>query len=218
MANSTEKFNIVYNNYPEEFNISQRRNAKYWKKGEKPTKKLIEEIEKGISFYKRKNDKDKTEYLFNSLTRSFVVKNIKTVGTPRVQVINSQLFYEGGMGSEWKRSAIKDFLKFYFTPDIVRKLPEKIFTRQGEYIHFEYIFYYPFKKRKEENKKYQDYINHFYIRAKVFEDTIVGLGIIADDNADIVRGGYGRYVEVNTEEERRLEIKIHFCKNNQRIS
>jgi hypothetical protein len=145
------------------------------------------------------------------------VKNKAIAGTPLFKMINSQDVWESGSGMEWHIRKLKDMLTAYYTPNIVRQLPERIVTPDKRtFIHLEYIFFYPFVCR--EPRTYQDYLNHFYVRGKIFEDTLVKLGVIEDDSPQFLRGAYARYVNVNSEEDRRLEIKIHFCKNGQRIS
>lgn len=210
---TTERFNCIFQQYPEQIQLSKSQRPKYWEHKDKDRlpKKVADRLFKGeISWQNYKG----VLRLYDDAEKAFVIKNIKVAGTPRVKMINSQTIWQGG--NEWERKAIAEMLHGYFAPGIVRQLPEEIFTPSPDiFIHFEYIFYYPFEARKE--REYQDYINHAYIRSKVFEDTLVELKIISNDGPRYVRGGYARYVNVATEADRRMEVKIHFCKNGQRI-
>jgi hypothetical protein len=198
--------------------LSNSRRAKYWfvddqKKG-KIGVKLTAGIESGKYVFQPKGRNNKLT-LFDVEKGIYVVRNPRSVGTPKIIPINSQIVWESGNTNVFSIRATKHFLAEWFGPGIVRQLPDKIFTGVGEFIHLEYIFYYPFDARKW---PYQDYINHWYIRGKVFEDTLVAKGKIPDDSPQFIRGGYARYVNVPNEEDRKLEIKIHFCKNDERIS
>lgn len=210
---TTERFNVIFQQYPERILVSKKRRATYWEQKDKESlpKYLLKDLaEKKLSwqYYKGKG-----LCLYNDAERSFVIKNAKVAGTERYWTINSQKIWEG---DQWMRQKAAEALHEYFGPGIVRQLPEEIFPPSPDvFLHFEYIFYYPFTARKE--GEYQDYINHAYIRSKAFEDTLVSLGVIKDDGPRYVRGGYARYVNVATEVDRRLEVKIHFCKNGQRI-
>lgn len=219
---STEKFNCVFRDYPETIELSKKRRAKlYLKSKGGPSPALPKKIQTAISagqmewIAKPVKSNPNQEALYDRETKEFVVKNIKTVGTPRVITINSQIAWESGSGSEWTIRALKVHLAAWFTPLIVQQLPEKIIPGPGKYIHLEYIFYFPFTER--DPRLYQDYLNHWFIRGKVFEDTLVALHIIPDDGPKYIRGAYPRYVNVETEAERRLEVKFHFCYNHQRI-
>lgn len=212
---TTERWNCLFKHYPEHVELSKARRGKYWDINSihKVGKGLLKRIENKECVMKPKGVNNKL-YLFDTVANEFVLRNKKSVGTPHIVPINSQMVWEGGNTNVFRMRTTKNFLHEWFKPGIVRQLPEKIMPGNGYFIHLEYIFYYPFSCR---TGPYQDYINHLYIRAKVFEDTLVSLGVIEDDSPRYLRGGYGRYVDIPTEEDRRLEIKIHFCKNNQRI-
>lgn len=215
MNQSTERFNCVFPNYPEEIKLSNARRKKYWKAGQKLTDALQKKFDESKVVYKQHKSGD--ILLWDKETNEFILKNPKAVGTPRIEKINGQIVWQSGGGNEWKIRKLKDYLSEWFRPGIARRLPEQIFTPSPDiFIHFEYIFFFPFQERHPET--YQDYLNHAYIRSKVFEDTLVDMGVIPDDSPRYLRGGYCRYVNVPSEEDRRLEVKIHFCKNNQRIS
>lgn len=210
---TTERFNCIFQQYPERIQLSKKQRAKYYEEtsaGLLPVK-LAKRVLLGELSWQLK---DRKKCLYDNAAQSFVIKNSKVAGTPKIRSINSQDIWTG---DPWLRKALATELHAYFAPGIIRQLPEEIFTPSPDtFIHLEYIFYYPFQAREE--REYQDYINHAYIRSKIFEDTLVELKIIKNDGPRIVRGGYARYVNVPTEVERRMEVKIHFCKNNQRIN
>jgi hypothetical protein len=213
MVMGTEAYNIVMPLYKEEFQYTMSRRPTYWGVKDKLPKYIVTGLEKG-DFAWKKNSKGLT-LLFDVVANEFVVKNSKSVDKPRMLSINSQILWSGGTGSEWKRTKIKDLLRAEFVTYIARQLPLKLFAPKGKFIQIEFVFFYPFKSK---TRMYQDYINHWFIRQKVFEDTLTDMKVIEDDNPNILRGGYGRYVDIEDPAERRLEIKIHFCNNYERIS
>lgn len=219
---STAKFRVVLKDYPEQFQISEKRKAKYYHKDVTPLKAkfLLEGIKSGRYVWRLKTQAA-GECLYDTEIDEFVIRNPKAAGTPRILTINSQLLWAAGGGSEWTRQAIEKFLTGWFSPAIARQLPEKIWLRDHEFIQLEYIFYYPFDIGMNDNaqwRKYQDYINHCFIRAKIFEDTLVKMKVIPDDSPMHVRGSYMRYVAINPDQERSMHVVIHFCKNEEIIS
>ena len=218
----TEKFNCVFEQYPETVQLSAKRRAQYFTALTNTfLPPLAKKYEKGIQMgkytWEKKPTKEKPKQvaLYDREKMEFVIKNSKTVGTPKIITINSQIAWESGKGSEWTIRAVKDVLKLWFTPLIIKQLPPQIEPGMDKYIHLEYIFYFPFTQR--DPRLYQDYLNHWFIRGKIFEDCLVYLGIIPNDGPKYVRGAYPRYVNIDSEEERRLEVKVHFCRNNERI-
>lgn len=209
MVKTTERFNVVIPHYLETVQYTKSRKPVYWKETDKLPKYIVEGLAKGIYRWDKKNGKT---VLFENILA--VVKNSQSVNKPRMLSVNSQHFWSGGNESEWKRIRIKENLMAQFVPYIGRQLPLKLYAPKDQFIHFEYIFYYPFGDKPN---LYQDYINHFFVRAKIFEDVLVSMKVIDDDNPSIVRGGYGRYVAIDDPNERRMEIKIHFVTNEDRI-
>lgn len=216
----TSQFRVIFRDYPESFEISKSRRAKYYHRHTAITAKYLKEgIKTGKYVWKLKTT-HAGECLFDTETEEFVLKNPRAVGTPKGQVINSNILWAAGAGSEWTRQAIEKFLTGWFSPGIARQLPEKIWLKDFQFIHFEYIFYYPFKQNMKDNsewRQYQDYINHCFIRSKVFEDTLVKMKVIPDDSPMYVRGAYMRYVAIPEDQERHMDVVIHFCRNNQSI-
>lgn len=219
---TTEKFNCVFEEYPETVQLSAKRRAQYYTalfKGILPELpvKYQKAITLGRMSWEKKPTKTKPKQvaLYDREKKEFVIKNSRTVGTPKIITINSQIAWESGKGSEWTIRAIKDSLKAWFMPQMIKQLPPQIEPGMDKYIHLEYIFYYPFTQR--DPRLYQDYLNHWFVRGKIIEDTMVYLGIIPNDGPKYLRGAYPRYVCVDSEEERRLEVKVHFCRNNERL-
>jgi hypothetical protein len=187
--------------------MSQSRNPKYYREGDPLPKYLQEKVNAGLTTYAPLNSKSKTIVLWVNGERA--IKNTKSVGTPRYQPINSQLIWQG---DEWYRMKLRNTLHDYFVPGIERQLPETIIIPNGLFIHLEYVFYYPLQDKVA--SQIQDILNHAYVRMKTFEDALVTCNRIPNDNVRYVRGAYCRYVDFHT---RLLEIRIHFCKNNQTL-
>lgn len=213
---STERYTLVMHQYAETFHVSEKQRAKFYRLNEKLPKRMQARLDAKELEYRTHLGTGKI-FLYNSKEHCFIDKNIKNTGKPKISSINSQIFWESGSGGEWTRVKIKAVLNAMFEPMVKEQLPVSIVPEKGTFLQLEYIFWYPFGIRRSTGTPYQDYINHFYVRGKVFEDVLTKMKVIKDDNPDILRGAYARYVNVETEEERRLEIKIHFCKNEQRI-
>jgi hypothetical protein len=229
ITKGTEAFNMVVQQYPLKYTVAESRMKKYYFKElaasgmpdipveamdipQYAKKKLKEGIFSWVFMTRTVGgQRVRKEALFNTVTNEFVLKNPRTAGTPRILPINGQDFWSSGEGQQWNRSKLKEFLYDYYASRIVQQLPEGIWAPKGSFIHLEYIFYFPFKIY--EANDVQDLDNHSYPYVKVFKDVLQTLGVIKGDDFRYVRGDYSRYMEVETEEERRLEIKIHFCEN-----
>lgn len=143
----------------------------------------------------------------------FVIANPKAVGTERWSRINGQDIWNGNI-QEHTRAKLKDFLTYFFTPHIKQQLPEGIWAPKDHFIQTEFIFYCPFSLLKHEDHA-ADIDNHAYPYVKAFHDTLVEMQVIKGDSPKHIRGYYAHYIEVDTEAERRMEVKFHFCKNEQ---
>jgi hypothetical protein len=209
---STEKFNIIFKLYPEEIEISKKRREIWYHRseGDDLPAYILKDYRDGNS---TKYGLDKDDFFIDKTTGAKLVRNKKTAGKPSVFKINGQYIWDGSV-DRFKRAKLKTFLQEYFSPSIVRNLPETVFTKAGYYIQLEYIFYVPLALR---NWTSQDLDNHSYPYIKSFNDTLVTMTTIPDDGPRILRGCYARYVDIPNEDDRRLEIKIHFCENNQRL-
>lgn len=214
---STERFNIIFQQYPEEMELSKEKRTIYLhlSEGNKLPKNVTDSLSIGYKVATFRYYTDKIGWIYHTKDDQKVIRNKKSAGKPNMLKISGQSIWNESV-SRWTRNNLKKFLTDYFTPFIVRQLPEKIESqRPNIYYHFEFIFYIPVSLRGY--SKIQDIDNHAYPYVKGFMDTITLLKLIPDDSAQYFRGYYPRYVECMTEEERRLEVKIHFCANNENI-
>jgi hypothetical protein len=212
---STEKFNLIFKAYPEEIQLSKNKRAIWIHISEKEgipkyiTKEITTKGAEGKYYY------DSQGWVVERESNEKVIRNVKSAGKPNMRKINGQAIWDGSV-DRYARNNLKLFLTEYFTPTIVRHWPETIFTsRADKYFHIEFIFYMPIKLRGY--VKIQDVDNHAFPYTKSFADTLVQLKVIPNDNAAYYRGLYSRYVDIPTEEDRRLEVKLHFCDNNERL-
>lgn len=221
---NTEAFNIIIPNYPEEILISKSRREKYWlpKDSKNLPQKHLKGIVDGTLDWKMvrtsKTGKKEEMRLIDRSTGEHIVKNPVSAGKPRTQRISGQIFWEGGEGSEWTRQKVKKALTAYFSPAIARQLPPTIFTKPEHFIQLEFIFYYPLTLIYQEKRIPQDDDNHAFPYIKAFRDTLEMMGVISSDGPTVLRGSYARYVDIPIKEDRRLEVKFHFCKNAQAIT
>lgn len=215
----TEKFNVIFQNYPTTYTLSNSRLIKYIEPVHLPklSNKAKSLIESGQYIWKRHNTrKGKPECLFNVTTQEWVARNPKTAGTPRIIPISGQDFWSSGEQQQWNRIKLKEQLMEYFIPRIRTQLPESIWMPVGMYMHIEYLFFRPLLEHDiVVDKKIQDLDNHAFPYMKIFKDTLQYLEIIKNDDPRYIRGMYPHYVHIDNEEERRLEVKIHFCHNDQ---
>lgn len=209
---STEKFNLIFKLYPEDIQLSKKKRELWYHRseGDSLPKRILESYRDG------KNDTytlDEEGWVIIRKTGEKVIRNFKTANKPNMQKISGQSIWSGEV-SRFARNKLKIFLTEYFTPGIIRQWPEAIFTTADKAFHFEFIFYFPLQLR---NATAQDIDNHSYPYTKAFMDTLVQLKIITDDSPKYYRGFYCRYVDIPTEEDRRLEVKLHFCTNTERL-
>ena len=210
---STEKFNLLFRDYPEEMQLSKSRRAIHIHESEGDG--IPANIRKSIGASAvNKYFFDPDGWVISRETSEKVIRNKRTAGKPKMLRINGQSIWDGSI-DRYARNNLKVFLTHYFTPIIIRSNIEKLYTPKDHYFHFEFIFYFPLTLR---NFVAQDIDNHAFCYVKAFLDTMQELKIIENDNPLFARGYSSRYVDIPTEEDRRLEVKIHFCKNNERIS
>lgn len=105
-----EKHTCRILDFPKEVKVSDKRKAKYWKVGDKLPKKYANYGNAGGFIVDAQGEK--------------VVKNAKTVGTPRTVQINSQLIYVGLHHSV--RSKIVDTIHTLFHDEFKKQFPAKI--------------------------------------------------------------------------------------------
>lgn len=220
---NTEKFNLIFKQYPEEMKLSNEKRTIYlhFSEGDRLPKNIRNSLHSkdfnghdsvgalpGLSYYVGDDG-----WIFNKAGEK-VIRNARTAGKPNMKKISGQAIWSGSINM-YARNNMKKFLTGYFSPFITRTLPYKLVTPAGYYFHFEFIFYVPIVMR---NWAIQDLDNHAFPYIKAFMDTLTLLEVIPDDDARYFRGYYPRYVNCQDEEQRRLEIKIHFCRNDERIS
>ena len=214
---STEKFNILFRDYPEEMQVSKARRPLWIHISEGEAIPIHVRNNVSLLQMKEPNKKyyhDVEGWIRDAETEEKLVRNKRTAGKPKMLRINGQSIWDGSV-DRYARNNLKKFLTHYFTPVIIRSNIEKLYTPKDYYFHFEFIFYFPLTLR---NFVAQDIDNHSFCYVKAFLDTLQELNIIENDNSIFTRGHSSRYVDIPTEEDRRLEVKIHFCKNNERIS
>jgi Holliday junction resolvase RusA-like endonuclease len=214
---STERFNLILKDYPEEMKLSDKRRTLWYHETDTTIPKTIKE---GVTDNLANDVKskpyttDNLGWIINRVSGEKVIKNSRTAGKPNMQKISGQSIWNGSVDM-YARNNLKKFLSEYFRPSISRTLPSNLVTPAGEYFHFEFIFFVPIVAR---NWVAQDIDNHAYPYVKAFLDTVTAMKVIPDDSPRFLRGHSVRYVNCLGEGERRLEVKIHFCKNDQRIS
>lgn len=214
----TEKYNIIFKQYPTTYRLADAMTPTYYTEKSKLTKALQKKIKDGEYIWQPKG-KNMVKCLFDKNAKEYLIKNIDKVGKPRNVVISGQDFWRGGIAGQWHRIKLKEQLMRYFTVHILQQLPGEIQAPRGNYIQLEYIFYTDISDSLvQKHNKVQDLDNHAYPYMKIFKDTLQSLNIIKGDDPRYVRGGYYQYVHEPNPDERRLEIKFHFCGNGQGIT
>jgi hypothetical protein len=192
--------------YPEYVQITQGRRPVYYLTEDYSAEKPLPKKYRGEGFIWKKGK------LWHVAEKRWILKNEYFRHQPRYIKINGQGIWNGTI-SRFTRNKLRDGLHAYFHP-YVNKL-SFIDIPLGYYLHIEYIFYFPFEARG--TLALQDYFNHALPYQKTFEDTLVALGKLPSDAPAFIRGGYSRYVPVQFEGERRLEVLFHYRKQQERI-
>ncbi len=129
-----------------------------------------------------------------------IVKNEKKLKSPRYFSINFQSIYSGNMHHQTRSRIVKWFHDFWLT-ELNKGGLDKVLLDDDEVIRV-YFHYYDLV-----NNIRPDFIDNFcFLYKKTFMDTLVENGFLEDDNINFVRGNEDLFYEVDTEEERRLEI------------
>lgn len=113
-----EKFKCVIKDYPLKIQVSNKRMPVYWKVKNKLPKKYANYLNDGVNIIDSEGKK--------------VLKNVKSVGTPKFVPINAQLIYVGLHHSV--RSKIVDTLHNLFNKEFKDQLPKKIDLKEDERI------------------------------------------------------------------------------------
>jgi hypothetical protein len=180
---------ITILNYPSKIKLSEKRIARYYKKGK--TKKKVPKKYSNINEYNY-NDKG---FLINLTTKERVIANPLSVGTPRYWVVNFQSIWNQAIKHQQRAviiNKLKDLLKPYITPiEAIAHYP----------IRIELFLYDTEMKVDVDNKG--------VIYTKVITDLLVKENKILDDSSQYVNDtGRCKFIKVNTEEERKMIIKI----------
>ena len=180
---------ITINDYPSKIKLSERRVAKYYKKGK--TKKKIP---------KKYSDEDKFNYnkkgyLVELLTGERIVANPLSVGTPRYWVVNFQAIWNQAIKHQ-QRAVIINKLK-----DILRPYVKPVVKIESYPIRVE-IFIYDTEMRV-------DVDNKGVIYTKVITDLLVKEGKIIDDSSQYINDtGRCKFIRVKAVKERKMVVKI----------
>jgi hypothetical protein len=113
-----EKFTCIIPDFPREIQVSKKRNPVYWKVGDKLPKKYAKLGNSNGFIVDAQGNK--------------LVKNVKTVGTPKSVPINSQLIYVGLHHSV--RGKIVDAIHTLFHDEFKKQLPAKIDLKEDQRI------------------------------------------------------------------------------------
>jgi hypothetical protein len=231
----TEKFNIIFPKFPLYIILADARREKFYKSEDKLPKYLQEKVNSGEYRYAApvgnvlcapepipgKTSLKAVGGKKTGIAYYRIIKNSVAAGTPRRAKISGQYLWKNiDKGRISYVQKLKDQLRAYFIPAIVRQWGPTFKLTPGlrRYIHIEYIFYMPLVLvQMDERDLSQDIGNFGWPYDKIFQDILQSEGIIATDDPSKVRGVYYRYEDIEDEEERRLEVKIHFCYNDQRI-
>lgn len=213
----TVKFNMIVHEYMEQFILASKRKALYFTRMDNIPAKYQNDAFVWVFYNKpvKGNKNNQVEFLVEKATGERVIKNSKVAGKPRMSEISGQRLWSSGQGEEYKIREMKEQLTAYLVPFMMRQLPPKLFAPAGHFIHLELIFYLNLFEKME---KAQDIDNISTVYIKCVQDGLVLAGKIPKDDFTIMRGGYGRYVNELDAKERRLEIRIHFCKNTESIN
>ena len=180
---------ITIPDYPSRIKLSEKRIAKYYKKGK--TKKVVPKKYAD----KHKFDYNKKGFLVNLLTEERVIANPLSVGTPRYWVVNFQSIWNQAVKHQ-QRSVIMNKLKDILVPYI------KPIKKITEYpIRIQLILYDTEMKVDVDNKG--------VIYTKVITDLLVRNDKIIDDSSQYVNDtGRCKFIKVATEKERKMVVRI----------
>lgn len=212
---STERFNMIMKLYPEEMELSKHK-KELWihqSEGDKIPAHIIKDLFEHANDLYGKYRIDNDGWIWSREPHQKVIRNFKTAGKPNMQKISGQAIWDGEL-SRYSRARVKRFLTDYFTPNITRQLPITLIPPGDKVIHFEFIFF----RNMQLTHRLQDIDNHAFLYIKAFLDTVVLLKLIPDDSPDWVGGTYYHYSHIEDNNQRRLEVKVHFCAPNERIN
>lgn len=201
---------LVYNkefDFIPKLQLSKARRAVNYTLGDYSTNTLPKRFrDKNCNYKYLKNEFCwKENKLYNLDTKSFEIRNPRTVGKPKYWVINGQSIYNGKM-SPLQRSNIVNRLHEYFK-ELIKDCP-KLDTKITSYkspevfrLHYKLVLTWYIL----EDKVYPD-VNNLWIYDKVILDVMVkDLNVIPDDNHEYVHEIHKKY-EYKDKEGFKIEI------------
>jgi Holliday junction resolvase RusA-like endonuclease len=192
---------------------SESRNALYYEKEGKhkvPVTKEKHISPKGNCKYEWKNHKTSTKtkiILYDIATNKPLIKNPKTVGTPKYIQIKGNTIY-AGIGGFINRMIIINGIKNNFRPNFINKTPIKQFP-----IHLEFIMYNELNLKNQLKKgktKSQDLDNVFNLYIKASQDLMKNVGLIPDDDLRYIRSTSYKFID---SKEKKLIINVYKFQN-----
>ena len=132
-------------------------------------------------------------------TKIPVIKNSRSAGTPRLKKINGQDFYSGNVMPQVRAKIVSEMKRFF--AEHFEGIPP---IDENDYpIEMELEIHYTIK-----NDLF-DIDNLGWVYTKVIQDVLKDAGIIPEDDIRYIRKSGGcQFVEVETEDDRKILIKI----------
>jgi len=184
-------------NFIEKIKLSEKRRAKYYKKGDKIPKK----------YQNNEYDFNKGNLLIDVETGEKIIKNTRTVGTPNLRIITGQSYWQG-IHPHIRRKMKKEMSEF-FCP-FISKLPR---VKTDAYPLGIDIDLYD----EIEGGTHQDLDNFMLVYRKVIHDVLVDKEkhckkIIQDDSKDFIRKISSTFYPIEDHKDRKLVIIIYTLK------
>lgn len=168
--------------------LSKQRRATYYKKKDKniPKKHL------GKKF-------NKQGFMIDTFGNR-IIKNSRSVGTPRYKKINGQEFYKGADSHHIRAKVVNELKKFY-SETLKNVKPITQFPIQIEWEHHELIGVGNWD------------LDNLWIYNKCFQDALIDNNVIPEDNVMfITKAAAPEIFPVETEEERKIIFKVYLDK------
>jgi Holliday junction resolvase RusA-like endonuclease len=185
--------------YIREVQVSKSRMKKYYEFAKKHPKAEIYKDRKKYDWKKVKGFGER-KFLVDLKTGERVVANPRAAGTAKYEVINGQKIYSGMVHPTMRArifSTLKDFLKPFMQKLPKIDAPVKIRCEIHDTI------------REAKSKSLWDLDNRGWPYIKAFQDLLVDLEVIHDDNVLFITGSGGiEFNPVSSNEERKLVFII----------
>lgn len=173
-------FSVDYIDYIRKVLLSKERRAKYYIKDENEPKAAMYESARYAWRAFKVTVKGKSVvkfFLYDQALRERVIANSRVAGKPRYKVINGQELYNGKL-AEHTRNKIMKAIKDSFKKELVKISPINPVSLP---IRLHCIVFDHFSDSISKNMDW-DLFNRFLLYGKAFEDCLVDLKIIPDDN------------------------------------